>query len=90
MINPRCEFTGSLIVVPDVSALNLPGAAAETSGNRRNDKGEGLKGLKALGVRDLNYRMAFLACSVTADGKLYIYKILYGSSSLLLNIILLF
>jgi len=65
----RCEFTGSLIVVPDVSALNMPGAAAETSGTRRNDKGEGLKGLKALGVRDLNYRMAFLACSVSADGK---------------------
>jgi hypothetical protein len=25
---------------------------------------EGLKGLKALGVRDLSYRMAYLACSV--------------------------
>lgn len=66
----RCEFTGSLIVVPDVSALNMPGAAAETGSRRgRDDKGEGLKGLKALGVRDLNYRMAFLACGVSADGK---------------------
>jgi len=66
----RCEFTGTLIVVPDVSALNMPGARAETSGRRgRDDKGEGLRGLKALGVRDLNYRMAFLACGVTADGK---------------------
>eukprot|EP00088_Acartia_fossae_P023653 TRINITY_DN2467_c0_g1_i13.p1 TRINITY_DN2467_c0_g1~~TRINITY_DN2467_c0_g1_i13.p1 ORF type:complete len:815 (-),score=325.70 TRINITY_DN2467_c0_g1_i13:527-2971(-) len=65
----RCEFTGTLIVVPDVAALNLPGARAETGSARRDDKGEGLKGLKALGVRDLNYRMAFLACSVTADGK---------------------
>lgn len=26
---------------------------------------EGVRGLKALGVRDLKYRMAFLACSVT-------------------------
>ena len=86
MINSRCEFTGSLIVVPDVSALNLPGAAAETSGNRRNDKGEGLKGLKALGVRDLNYRMAFLACSVTADGKLHInFVVLKSRHSLVLN-----
>jgi len=66
----RCEFTGSLIVVPDVSALNMPGASAETGSRRgRDDKGEGLKGLKALGVRDLNYRMAFLACGVSADGK---------------------
>ena len=54
--------------MPDVAALNLPGARAETGSARRDDKGEGLKGLKALGVRDLNYRMAFLACSVTADG----------------------
>ncbi len=48
----------------------MPGAAAETGSRRgRDDKGEGLKGLKALGVRDLNYRMAFLACGVSADGK---------------------
>ena len=25
----RCDFTGTLIVVPDVGALNLPGASAE-------------------------------------------------------------
>lgn len=29
------------------------------------DDSEGVTGLKALGVRDLNYRMAFLACSIT-------------------------
>ena len=28
---------------------------------------EGISGLKALGVRDLNYRMAFLACAVTSS-----------------------
>lgn len=27
---------------------------------------EGVRGLKSLGVRDLTYRLAFLACSVTA------------------------
>ena len=26
---------------------------------------DGVRGLKALGVRDLTYRMAFLACTVT-------------------------
>jgi DNA replication licensing factor MCM6 len=67
----RCEFTGTLIVVPDVGALNLPGAASESSARHRGegDKAEGLSGLKALGVRDLNYRMAFLACGVSSEGK---------------------
>ncbi|KAK6644349.1 MCM DNA helicase complex subunit mcm6 [Polyplax serrata] len=62
----RYDFTGTLIVVPDVGVLQLPGAKAEMGG--RNKKGdftvEGIRGLKALGVRDLNYRVAFLACSV--------------------------
>ncbi|XP_066985351.1 zygotic DNA replication licensing factor mcm6 [Macrobrachium rosenbergii] len=61
----RCDFTGSLIVVPDVSALNLPGARAESSARHKGEESEGVTGLKALGVRDLNYRMAFLACSIT-------------------------
>eukprot|EP00794_Sanderia_malayensis_P003738 gene3738-4260_t len=64
----KCDFIGTLIVVPDVSKLNLPGAKAETSerGRGRGDYSEGIKGLKALGVRNLNYRLAFLACSVTS------------------------
>ncbi|XP_045624546.1 zygotic DNA replication licensing factor mcm6-B [Procambarus clarkii] len=61
----RCDFTGTLIVVPDVSALNLPGARAESSARHKGEDSEGVTGLKALGVRDLNYRMAFLACSIT-------------------------
>lgn len=61
----RCDFTGTLIVVPDVSALNLPGARAESSARHKGDDSEGVSGLKALGVRDLTYRMAFLACSIT-------------------------
>ncbi|XP_036355044.1 DNA replication licensing factor MCM6-like, partial [Octopus sinensis] len=63
----RCDFIGTLIVVPDVAVLSLPGAKAETStrmtGNRAYEV-EGVRGLKALGVRDLNYRLAFLASSV--------------------------
>jgi DNA replication licensing factor MCM6 len=27
----RCDFTGTLIVVPDVGVLNLPGAKAESA-----------------------------------------------------------
>lgn len=29
---------------------------------------EGITGLKTLGVRDLNYRIAFLACNLCASG----------------------
>lgn len=68
----RCIFTGTLIVVPDVSQLGLPGVRPEAI--RDNDSfrsgdigGGGVSGLKALGVRDLTYRLAFLACMVTPD-----------------------
>ena len=64
----RCDFTGTLIVIPDVSQLALPGAAkAESSAHHRGEQGydaEGLRGLKGLGVRDLTYKMAFMACTV--------------------------
>ncbi|XP_019616569.1 PREDICTED: zygotic DNA replication licensing factor mcm6-B-like [Branchiostoma belcheri] len=65
----KCDFTGTLIVVPDVSQLNTPGARAETSTRVKAGAGydnEGVGGLKALGVRELSYRLAFLACSVEA------------------------
>ncbi|XP_022910092.1 DNA replication licensing factor Mcm6 [Onthophagus taurus] len=61
----RYDFTGTLIVVPDVGALSLPGAKTQmNSRHKKGDDSEGIRGLKALGVRDLHYRMAFLACSV--------------------------
>ncbi|KAL4889394.1 MCM2/3/5 family-domain-containing protein [Aspergillus ambiguus] len=68
----RCIFTGSLIVIPDVSQLGLPGvrpqAIRDDSAFRGGDVGGGgVSGLKALGVRDLGYRLAFLACMVTPD-----------------------
>ncbi len=63
----KCDFIGSLIAVPDVSQLRTEGARAETSTRVRAGEGydsEGVRGLKALGVRDLTYRLAFLACAV--------------------------
>jgi len=65
----RCEFTGTLIVVPDVGALNVPGARAESGSRHKGQDAEGVQGLKSLGVRDLHYRMAFLACGVATNGK---------------------
>ncbi|KND91472.1 DNA replication licensing factor mcm6 [Tolypocladium ophioglossoides CBS 100239] len=69
----KCIFTGALIVVPDVSQLGLPGlrptAVRDDRGAPRGADagGSGITGLKALGVRDLTYRLAFLACMVVTD-----------------------
>ena len=68
----KCVFTGTLIVVPDVSQFRVPGirpqAMRDPQGPRGGDVGgSGVSGLKALGVRDLTYRMAFLANMVTMD-----------------------
>lgn len=69
----KCIFTGALIVVPDVSQLGLPGQHAQAARDDRNVPrggdagGSGVTGLKSLGVRDLTYRLAFLACMVAAD-----------------------
>jgi len=68
----RCLFTGTEIVVPDVSQLGLPGFKATGLRDRRGQgRGEGMDGavtgLKALGARDLTYRLAFVACMVQPD-----------------------
>ncbi|KAI9303311.1 MCM2/3/5 family-domain-containing protein [Cunninghamella echinulata] len=65
----KCIFTGTLIVVPDVAAFRTPGTSVEAQrdSNTRSKEGlanEGVTGLKALGVRDLTYKLSFLACMV--------------------------
>ncbi|TPP64755.1 DNA helicase [Fasciola gigantica] len=71
----RCEFIGTLIVVPDVGQLATPGTRSlETKPVRDRDNQEigGITGLKALGVRELSYRMAFLACTVVPSNGRYL------------------
>lgn len=69
----KCIFTGTLIVIPDVSQFRIPGVRAQATREDRNAPrgsdvgGSGVSGLKALGVRDLTYRLAFLALMVTPD-----------------------
>ena len=76
----KCVFTGTFIVVPDVSQLGVPGGnkaelmreASRSNGNSGASSigGAGVTGLKSLGVRDLQYKTAFLACMVhDADGR---------------------
>jgi hypothetical protein len=75
----KCTFTGAFVVVPDVSQLGLPGGnkaelqrEATKAGNTATGGvgGNGVTGLKSLGVRDLQYKTAFLACMVhDSDGR---------------------
>lgn len=91
----RCNFTGCLIVVPDVSKMigdqiemearpnaappslpNNDGSMPQQSNSNRPKNSamptEGLTGLKSLGVRDMNYKMVFLACHVAqASGRVW-------------------
>ncbi|SCU95315.1 LADA_0G14906g1_1 [Lachancea dasiensis] len=71
----RCKFTGTEIVVPDITQLGLPGVkpsgSADNRGMSRSSEGlnTGVSGLKSLGVRDLTYKISFLACHVIPTGQ---------------------
>lgn len=65
----RSIFTGTLIVVPDVSQMNMPGVNAKAvrqgDGEGANFRMEGVRGMADLGIaRDLTYRLCFLATHV--------------------------
>jgi hypothetical protein len=58
-----------VVVVPDVGALRSPGDRTEgvksSGGERAGTQTEGgVRGLKALGARDLTYKLCFIATSV--------------------------
>ena len=62
-----CLFIGSLVVIPDGSALARMGEVPKgvrTHNDATNQSGSGVQGLKALGVRELTYRTCFVAVTV--------------------------
>lgn len=62
-------FNGSLIVVPDASVISTPGERVQAIQGSNSSGGENaIRGLKSLGVRELTYRLCFLANSVQVDG----------------------
>ena len=73
----RSIFTGTLVVVPDIIQLLKPGQKAEASKMdmakmARSDQKpmDGVGGLKETGIRDLTYKMVFIASYVaTADSR---------------------
>lgn len=63
----RVMIAGSPIVIPDVATLygNNAQIMREAAGRSRDGYGnEGITGLKALGARDLSYKLMFLGCFV--------------------------
>ncbi len=67
----KCVFTGSLLVVPETAPASMAGErvekhAAGGGGARGAAMSEGVGGLKAMGVKELHYRMVFVAHSVVA------------------------
>lgn len=70
----KCLFTGTFIVLPDVSQMGVPGVNAQIQRQAQTGRpaegvaNQGVSGLKSLGVRDLTYKTAFLACMVQGTG----------------------
>eukprot|EP00873_Tetraselmis_striata_P014067 jgi/Tetstr1/434331/TSEL_023437.t1 len=61
----KVVFNGSLIVVPDASVISTPGERVQAIQGSNSSGGENaIRGLKSLGVRELTYRLCFLANSV--------------------------
>ncbi|BDA47708.1 DNA replication licensing factor MCM6 [Coccomyxa sp. Obi] len=69
----KLVFAGCMVVVPDVAAITAPGQRSHVKGAGRavnaSSEGGGVTGTKSLGVRELTYKMAFLASSVQAADK---------------------
>jgi|TARA_B110001450_G_scaffold46677_1_gene43380 DNA replication licensing factor MCM6 len=68
----KAVFTGKLVVVPDIVQLLKPGekvtsSNVDTSKMQRNDNRtlDGIAGLRKIGVKDLSYKMVFIASSVS-------------------------
>lgn len=66
----RCIFVGTPVVVPDLYSMMKPGEKYQLSSHTdavksdNNLSMQGVTGLKALGVRDLNYKIVFIANNV--------------------------
>jgi DNA replication licensing factor MCM6 len=64
----RCSITGTLVVIPDGSALASRNSGdvprSISSQNQQQNGGGGVRGLAALGVRELTYRTCFVASCV--------------------------
>lgn len=66
----KCKFTGTEIVLPDITQYQLPGIKAATIRTRGSSAASdpltsGIN-MRSLGARDLTYKIAFLGCHVSS------------------------
>jgi len=73
----NASFTGTLIVVPDV-AQYYSKAPKIVRNNMPSGPSEGVTGIKAIGVRELNYKLVFLANDVASHHKQFGYSDIRG------------
>mmetsp|Transcript_23429 Transcript_23429/g.56067 ORF Transcript_23429/g.56067 Transcript_23429/m.56067 type:complete len:880 (+) Transcript_23429:143-2782(+) len=59
----KMVFNGCLIVVPDVSAISAPGERVVMQNKGPTNGDNAVRGLKSLGVREMTYKLCYLASS---------------------------
>lgn len=64
----KCEFVGTLIVVPDVAQMLAGQAGMVRTESGKSNQQEGVTGLKSLGVREMSHKLAFLAVACIPEG----------------------
>jgi DNA replication licensing factor MCM6 len=72
MVKPgdKCQFIGNLIVVPDITSLYKPGEKVQQQIKREAVRKEerkiteGVTGLKNLGIKDMSYKLIFIANNI--------------------------
>lgn len=57
----RCDFIGTLVVIPDVAQLLAANAGLVREETSQGPPGDGVRGLKSLGVREMTHKIAFMA-----------------------------
>merc|ERR1719445_109178 len=62
----KCLFTGTVVVVPDISQFGRNPVLSKRPDEPRTSDRSGITGLSGLGARDMSYSLAFLACGVTS------------------------
>jgi hypothetical protein len=81
----KCIFVGTLIAIPEPGALAVGGKLESRRGTenvgrgRDNGLAAGVTGLKALGARELSYKLAFVASSVQQADMLPRHEEFYAS-----------
>jgi DNA replication licensing factor MCM6 len=63
----KIVFTGTTIIIPDIAGQNRIGentVSGKFGGSRGENTNEGVSGLKRLGVKEMTYRMLFIASAI--------------------------